>query len=587
VRRAALVTLTLEPAVRERWRRACERPWHEYAERHGMDVVRVDAPIDAEARGPARHRDWQRCLVLESEATRPYERVVCVDAEVLIRPDAPSILDLPVDRIGAVDEAQSPSPADAVHVRRTLQALGRAAGQADALLTAEAWYGAAGLPGGDPRVLHGGVLVLSPAHHRGPLRRAYARAADAPAGGWRSLAALSWELLATGRVQELDPRFASQWLHHKCLRYPFLLSAPGHSQRARCAALALRDSFFLSFSGEPETVEGVADAAPPAPAGTPRTARAPRQAAPRAPVALVVFNRPAVTRQVFEALRAARPRQLFVIADGPRPDHADDAPAVAETRRVLSDVDWPCEVHSLCSDVHLGVRRRVDTGLAWLFAQVETAIVLEDDCLPHPDFFPFCEDLLERHRDDPRVLSIGGTNFQFGLHPPGASYHFSRYATSWGWASWRRAFALYDPAMTEWPRLARTPWLSRVLDGDLRAVRYWQHVLARNHADGAHWDAAWLFSGWVKGGLHAVPAANLVSNIGFGASATHTLTPWSEFAARPHEPLPFPLLHPEVVQRDPEADAFLEETMFSGRLGDLAARLRRRVRAGREAAGLR
>ncbi len=112
------------------------------------------------------------------------------------------------------------------------------------------------------------------------------------------------------------------------------------------------------------------------------------------PVALVVYNRPERTARVFEAVRQARPSHLFVIADGPHPSRQGDTERCAAVRAIVEQVDWPCQVARDYADTNLGLKRRVEGGLSWLFGCVEEAIILEDDCLPHPCFFSFCQELL-------------------------------------------------------------------------------------------------------------------------------------------------------------------------------------------------
>ena len=114
----------------------------------------------------------------------------------------------------------------------------------------------------------------------------------------------------------------------------------------------------------------------------------------RTPVAFLVFNRPDTTERVFEAIRLARPPKLLVVADGPRAHRPDDDTKCQATRAIIERVDWPCEVLKNYSEANLGCRTRVSSGLDWVFSTVEEAIILEDDCLPHPTFFRFCEELL-------------------------------------------------------------------------------------------------------------------------------------------------------------------------------------------------
>ena len=167
------------------------------------------------------------------------------------------------------------------------------------------------------------------------------------------------------------------------------------------------------------------------------------------PVLFCLFNRPAETVRVFEAIRRQRPPLLLVAQDGPRPDHRDDPPQIEACRRVLERVDWPCEVRWNCAESNLGCRHRMATAISWGFAQSERLIILEDDCLPADSFFPFCEQLLEHYADEPRVMLVSGNHFQ--PRPRGeGSYYFSKFAHIWGWASWRRAWKGFDLEMNAW-----------------------------------------------------------------------------------------------------------------------------------------
>jgi hypothetical protein len=280
-------------------------------------------------------------------------------------------------------------------------------------------------------------------------------------------------------------------------------------------------------------------------------------------VVLVIFNRADTTAGVLEAIRSFEPPRLMVVADGPRPGCPDDERRCAAARAVVAGVDWDCRVVTNYAETHMGLRRRVDSGLDWVFAQADAAIVLEDDCVPDPSFFPFCVELLERYQDDARVMGISAGNFQ----PAGAagtrSYHFSRYPLPWGWATWRRAWQRYEPAMRRWPELEAAGWLDTVLETPA-ARRYWRYTFRENHRTGENWDFAWTYSCWLHGGLTITPSVNLVTNIGHRLDATHTTDAASRFANLRKSAMAFPLQHPPAVERDAEADALTERIRFSG-----------------------
>ena len=229
------------------------------------------------------------------------------------------------------------------------------------------------------------------------------------------------------------------------------------------------------------------------------------------PVAFLIFNRPDVTARVFEAIRAARPPVLLVVADGPRPDRPGEAERCDAARRVVHDVDWPCRVLTNFAERNMGCRRRIASGLTWVFEQVESAIIVEDDCLPDPTFFPYCHDLLERYRDDRRVFMISGDNFQQGRPArTDDAYYFSRYAHIWGWAAWRRSWESYDVDLGLWPQVRDGGWLRDALTDD-GAVAYWTRVFDRVHAGQVDtWDYQLQFAQWLNHGLTAVPRTNLV-----------------------------------------------------------------------------
>ncbi|WP_026840427.1 hemolytic protein HlpA [Citrifermentans bremense] len=273
------------------------------------------------------------------------------------------------------------------------------------------------------------------------------------------------------------------------------------------------------------------------------------------PVALLVFNRPEATVRVFAAIRKERPSRLLVVADGPRPGRAGEAELCAEVRRIVSEVDWPCRVQHEFSEVNLGCRRRVATGIDWIFEQVEEAIILEDDCLPHPTFFRFCQELLDRYRDDPRVGMISGDNFQFGPTTTGDSYYFSRYFHIWGWATWRdRWQGSYDVALGKWPEVKEEPWFSGLLE-DAGEIREWRKnfdLVQSGRLD--TWDYQWVFANWLKRRLCVLPSVNLVSNVGFDACATHTKVAGALSNLR-SQAMEFPLRHPREVLRNEDADA--------------------------------
>ncbi|MBD2188084.1 glycosyltransferase family 2 protein [Pseudanabaena mucicola] len=291
------------------------------------------------------------------------------------------------------------------------------------------------------------------------------------------------------------------------------------------------------------------------------------------PVAFIIFNRPNTTSRVFEVIRQAKPPKLLVIADGARNNHLNDQQNCAATRAIIDKIDWNCELLKNYSDYNLGCRDRVSSGLNWVFEQVSEAIILEDDCLPHPSFFRFCEELLTKYRDDSRIMHISGDNFQLGKKRTQASYYFSRYNHCWGWASWRRAWHYYDVDMKLWSHIRDGNWLYDIL-GNSNYVKDW-HKNFQGSCDRIidSWDYQWAFACWVQSGLSILPNQNLVSNIGFSRGGTHTLRK-NLLADLPLNAMEFPLNHPIAIARDLKADDYTQKLLFSR---SLISKIRRRL----------
>lgn len=296
------------------------------------------------------------------------------------------------------------------------------------------------------------------------------------------------------------------------------------------------------------------------------------------PVALIIFNRPASTAKVFNEIRKAKPKELYIIADGPRKDKPDDRELCKQTRKVTEEVDWDCNVYKNYSDENLGCKLRPSSGLDWLFGYVDKAIILEDDCLPHSSFFQFCQILLEFYKDDERVNMISGSNFFSGQTTKNHSYYFSAFHHFWGWATWKRSWLQFDVDMKEWPEYRDQGFISEIVP-DPKSVKYWRTLFEEVYSRKINtaWDYQWLFSSWKNKGLAVVPASNLVSNIGFGKNSTHTKDPNHIRANVPSEGISFPLNHPSQVVQNIEYDIHEAKKLFRFKGRDKLVRLAKKL----------
>ncbi len=279
------------------------------------------------------------------------------------------------------------------------------------------------------------------------------------------------------------------------------------------------------------------------------------------PVALFIFNRPETTRRVFETIRAVRPQYLLVVADGSRAGREGEEERCCAARSVIDSVDWDCRVLTNYAKKNMGCRRRVSSGLDWVFSEVEEAIILEDDCLPHPTFFKFCQELLERFRLDTRIAQISGVNLQFGRLKQAESYYFSRYNHVWGWATWKRAWCFNDNDLSEWPSFRDKNLLKNRLSSKREEI-YWKQVLDKVYNDEIDsWAYRWSFSCLKNELLSVTPSINLVSNIGFGSESTHTPVR-NKYSEMRTEAMLFPMIHHDMIVANSCADDFIGKTVY-------------------------
>ncbi len=306
------------------------------------------------------------------------------------------------------------------------------------------------------------------------------------------------------------------------------------------------------------------------------------------PILLLVFSRPDTTRQVFGRIREARPKKLYIAADGPRRDRPEEAERCREVRELVTRIDWDCELKTLFRETNLGCRKGSPGAITWFLDEAGEGIILEDDCVPHPHFFRFCRELLERYRDDARVMQVTGANFQGGWRRDASySYYFSLLGSSWGWATWQRAWRLFDVDMTAFAEIKAKGYLKDACASEeeltLR-MKEFDRVHSGKVTDS--WSYQWKYSMLVNHGLAIIPNANLIMNIGFGPLATHTRGIPSFI--RPLGEMEFPLRHPPFMIRDVVSDARRVRCLLEGPLPQgCRARLKRKVKQSLALIGLK
>lgn len=284
------------------------------------------------------------------------------------------------------------------------------------------------------------------------------------------------------------------------------------------------------------------------------------------PILLLIFNRTEQAMKVFGQIRLQQPEQLFIAADGPRPDQPGEMEACEAVRTaVLTGIDWPCKVETLFRPHNLGCGKAVSTAIDWFFSQVEEGIILEDDCLPDPTFFSFCTAMLAKYRSNQHILHINAGNYQSGAWRGEGSYYFSRYAHVWGWATWRRAWQYYDFSLNRYSHFP-PQGLNTFLQAELQSIY---------QAQTDTWDIQWFMSVWFHKGWVITPNISLVKNIGFGKNATHTHSTPKWFNKIRYGKIA-EISHPEGNYIDEEADRFTVQTLYNP--GSLSIRIKKIVK---------
>ena len=279
-------------------------------------------------------------------------------------------------------------------------------------------------------------------------------------------------------------------------------------------------------------------------------------------VLFIIFNRPDLACEVFEKIREAQPKRLYIAADGPRENHEGESEKCEFTRKSILDmIDWDCKLKCKFEDQNNGCGLAISSAIDWFFSSEEEGIILEDDCLPNPTFFRFCEEMLSFYRSNEKVRMITGTNF-IASEAARNTYSFSSHFSIWGWATWRRAWNFYDIKMKSWKQNLEDGSFENLFS-DQRIYNYWQNVFSKVY-DGKidTWAYQWVYSCLIAKRLSIVPNVNLISNIGFREDATHTRGKSSPRAALKTTEMVFPLTHPSHVEADKKNDRLIYKKIY-------------------------
>lgn len=273
------------------------------------------------------------------------------------------------------------------------------------------------------------------------------------------------------------------------------------------------------------------------------------------PILFLIFNRPDKALRVFKRIREAKPKKLFIAADGPRENKPEETGLCEQTREtILSLIDWPCEVETLFRKDNLGCKQAISSAINWFFEHVEEGIILEDDCLPDLTFFQYCSELLDHYRDHKQVMMISGNCHLPTRYAIKTSYYFSKFAYIWGWATWKHAWSQMDITMTRWNSDNNSTIIPSHLSS--RHKKLWVSIFDANNDKGSSWAFIWQYSIWCQGGVSINPSTNLVSHI--DTTGTH-MKPYDPLIGNPENQIEFPLEHPSGIHPNLQADKQAEK----------------------------
>lgn len=272
------------------------------------------------------------------------------------------------------------------------------------------------------------------------------------------------------------------------------------------------------------------------------------------PILIIAFNRPDVSKQTFEYIRAAKPEKLYIAVDGAREGKAGEEILVKQVKEILQNVDWPCETHYKFNETNKGAEVTVSSAISWIFETEKYAIILEDDIVAPLPFLKFAQEMLIKYKDDNRIGTVSGSNFTPIPVPNDTDYFFAKYGHSGGgWATWKRVWDSFDLNIEVADEHLDLKYLKTITNSNSEA-KYLQRsfISLRDKGRGnSTWDHVGNYFHRINKRLSIIPKVNLTSNIGiYGFHAKGE----SEHHFRPFNDDFVAIKHPDKVECFTEYD---------------------------------
>ena len=280
-------------------------------------------------------------------------------------------------------------------------------------------------------------------------------------------------------------------------------------------------------------------------------------------VLLIVLNRPDKTKKILDSILNSDTKRLYIASDGPRINNESDNILCKEVGDLINNLikSKTIQIKTLIRTENLGCKVAVSSAIDWFFEKEQEGIILEDDTLPTPTFYKFCGEMLIKYRNDSRIGVVCGSNLISDHYKCENSYFFSKYNPIWGWATWKRAWECYDVNMTSWNFNKNLNFLPNTN----YKLFYWNDIFNKAHNNLIDtWDYQWTYACWKNNLLSIIPQHNLIKNIGFDNTATHTNHAIPNYVKNnPEKDLLFPLIHPIELNYNPKIDNITEYHVYN------------------------
>lgn len=284
----------------------------------------------------------------------------------------------------------------------------------------------------------------------------------------------------------------------------------------------------------------------------------------KTPLLLLIYNRPEVTKVLFNKIKKIKPKIIYIAADGPKENDQNDLERCEKVRNIFNKIDWNCKIHKRYNKKNYGCRNSIIQSINWFFKKEKYGIILEDDCIPSTDFFWLSKILLKKYEKNNKVFCISGSNYLKNFQKVNNSYYFSKYPHCWGWATWRRAWKKNEPNIKFWPKFKNSlDW--RDINNNMIEHKYWNKIFDKCYKGKFNsWAYPWTLSVWKNKGLTIIPKKNLVKNIGYGSDSTNSIFRNINDIYKVKK-IERKIKHPKIIKSDLKKDNFVFDSHYKGK----------------------